>query len=311
MHVATHIATLVAQDTEPVVISHAVATAMQEKVTRARKAGGGQPDFLSLLAHKPRASHRSPPPGQGPVAALAADSLPEVDFLELVQQIEDPERKQQYHELREDLVLMAGAGEEQIAELWAQFDAGGGNVDDAEDDTTPGTQDGGSASSQAAASSSGLPPTSPALLVPPPPVPPIHEIDSSAAEVDGIGEALEEPPTKKARRVSKWSRRWGLFHMNFREPTDSCKRGAWSTACPVHSKKDDMCTKSLNLTEEFGMMVALQKMTLWANRALEYGSKADHMKLDPKKLPVLPVPDLNRGMLTKEQALAAGFELKG
>jgi len=96
--------------------------------------------------------------------------------------------------------------------------------------------------------------------------------------------------------------------LNFRDPTASCKLGAWSTTCPVHSNDKEKCTKSLNLTDSINMGQGVHKLVLWCNEATGYADKHEHMALDPKGLPVLPSAELKRDKLTAEQVEAAGFQ---
>jgi hypothetical protein len=130
---------------------------------------------------------------------------------------------------------------------------------------------------------------------------------------DGLlGDPVVDPPAPgpgqpRPRKASKYCRDWGLFHFNFREPTSSCKMGAWSTVCVAHSTTLEKCTKSLNSTKQMSMRDGIYKMACWANQATLFATKADHMSLDPKKLPILTAEELRAGKLTRGDILAAGL----
>ena len=51
-------------------------------------------------------------------------------------------------------------------------------------------------------------------------------------------------------------------------------------------------------------MEATQKVVLWANRALDSKTKAGHMAMKARELPVMPISTLNAGKITLEQAEA-------
>ena len=310
------------QDKRPVIVSKATGGPAPKP---AKKAKTDALDFLALLNapsrrqppsrdKKAKGDDGPPPPPAGPADAMVMtvpDGLPEVDFLSLVSDIQDEEQKKAYTSFREELMGMVAAGEEQVAELWANCFDEGDEVDDdqgehggAEGEGT-GSSSGTSSSSGSASSTSAAPPLPPPAL--PPPV-----VDPTSVDVMQIGDTptvTAAPHGKKARMASPWCRDWGLYHINFREPTPACKLGAWSTTCPLHSTADRKCTKSMNLVPGLSMFDGIKKIIEWCNQAPGFDDKFGHMALDPKGLPVRTNEELKAAKITEAQAAALGFEV--
>ena len=230
--------------------------------------------------------------------------------MSLVSDIQDEDQKKAYTSFREELMGMVAAGEEQVAELWANCfnEDEGDEVDDdqgehggAEGEGT-GSSSGTSSSSGSASSTSAAPPLPPPALPPP-------DVDLTSVDVMQIGDTPTVTAGKKARKASPWCRDWGLYHINFREPTRACKLGAWSTTCPLHSTADIKCTKSMNLVPGLSMLDGIKKIIEWCNQAPMFDDKFGHMALDPKGLPVRTNEELKAGKINEAEAAALGFEV--
>ena len=231
------------------------------KPSAGRKRKGAPPpvDFMAMVcAGKTPARSKCPRSTAGtsndavgaPVGApvLAIQDLPAVDFMSLIQsgatEQEKQDKQDAYNGFKDELVGVFGAEENECAELFVEC------PDDEEEEEEEEAEESVVQDE-----------------LPLPPRPPVPRRNVSKSLVQDEVPLPPRPPVpdgdRHKRTVSKsqWSRDWGLFHMNFREPGGSSKFGAWSTVCPIHTTygpNGSKCTCSLTLSSSDDKLEAMR-----------------------------------------------------